>query len=137
LLEVVDRLAAGTATEEPQDDRLATYAPKLTKEESPIDWTLGAREIHNRVRGLHPWPLASTHLAGGRVIVWRTRVLEGTTDARPGVVVEVTRDTFHVATGGGGVIAIDEMQPEDRRRMTTREFLAGRPTPVGTVLGPG
>ena len=53
---------------------LATYAPRLTKEEGLIDWTLPARAIHNRVRGLYPWPHAYTYLDGARVILLKTRV---------------------------------------------------------------
>jgi methionyl-tRNA formyltransferase len=72
LVDVVNAIAVGTAREEPQDDSLATYAPKVTREESTIDWTRSALAIHNQVRGLSPWPRASTSLAGARIIVSRT-----------------------------------------------------------------
>ena len=69
LLSVIEQISAGTAREEPQDDSLSTYAPRLTKEEGLIDWALTATAIHNRVRGLYPWPHAYTHINGSRVIV--------------------------------------------------------------------
>ncbi len=132
---VVDRLAAGPVDEEPQDDMLSTYAPRLTRDESPIDWTLPARFIHNRVRGLHPWPLASTSLAGSRLIVLRTRVEEEAGgSAAPGTVVAVSRDALHVATGHGGRLAIDTLRPEGRRAMSVRDFLAGHPVEPGVRL---
>ena len=142
LVSVVDRIAEGTATEDAQDDSQASYAPRLTKDDGLIDWTLAAQALHDRVRGLHPWPHAYTFLDGERTIILRTLVETG--DAvrslagqkpTPGTVVEVTRDAIHIATGNAGVLAIVELQPEGRRPMRTRDFLAGRPVPAGAVLG--
>lgn len=132
LLEVVDRLAAGLPiAEERQDFMMATYAPRLTKEEGRIDWSLPAPYVHNRVRGLYPWPHAYTSLDGARLIVLRTQIDAEPADAPPGTVVAVTRDAIHVAAGHGSRIAILGLQPEGRRPMTTREFLAGRPVQAG------
>ena len=72
LLPVVDDLAAGRAVETPQDASRATHAAKITKAEGAIDWTEPADVVHNKVRGLQPWPLASTHLAGDRLVLRRT-----------------------------------------------------------------
>jgi methionyl-tRNA formyltransferase len=74
LIEVMDDLAAGRAIEEPQDDSQSTYASKITKDEGLIDWTLEAVAIHNRVRGLYPWPHAFSYLNGERLIVMRSHV---------------------------------------------------------------
>jgi methionyl-tRNA formyltransferase len=131
LVDIVDRIAAGTAVEEPQDSVLATYAPKITKEEGLIDWSLPASSIHNRVRGLYPWPHAYTYLNSARLIVLRTLVTEGATDALPGTVTAVNRDAIVVATGDGGQIALLTLQPEGRRPMEAREFLAGHPVQPG------
>ena len=125
LVKVVDEIAAGMATEEPQDDRLSTYAPKLTKEEGRIDWALPASQVHNRVRGLLPWPHAYTYLDGQRVILLRTHVPGESSNAEPGTVVEASGDALHIAAGDGKRVAIDEIQAEDRRPMRTRDFLAG------------
>jgi len=132
LLPVVDALAAGTATETPQDAARATVAPKVTKAESEIDWTQPARVVHDKVRGLQPWPLASTHLAGVRYLLRRTAVLEPDHIPRagrsetPGGVRRASGDDLVVACGDGTALRILEIQPEGRRTMTAREFLAGR-----------
>ena len=135
LLEVVDRLAEGSVEEERQDFMIATYAPRLTKEEGLIDWTLPASFIHNRVRGLYPWPHAYTYLDGHRVILLKTRVEDERTSEPPGTIVAVTRDAIHVATGHEWRLAIERLQPEGRRPMTAREFLAGHPVQPGARLG--
>lgn len=134
VLSVVDAIADGSAVEVPQDDARATYAPRLTKAEGLLDWTRPAREIHNRVRGLHPWPHGFTYLDGRRVIVRRTRVegedAQGTSIA-PGTILDGPRDRVRVSTGDG-LIAITELQLEGGRAMSARDFLASRQPPPGT-----
>lgn len=137
LVEVVDRLAQGPVIETPQDAGQATYAARLTKGEGAIDWQQSALDIHNRVRGLYPWPHAFTWLGGQRLIVLTTTVLEGTSDATPGTVVSATTDGLLVATGLGGRLLIREVQPEGRRAMAVREFLPGRPIATGVALERG
>ena len=130
LLPVVDDLAAGRAVETPQDHARATLAPKITKDEGTIDWTLPATEVHNRVRGLQPWPLASTRLAGERLVLRRTAHPEHERNAdlipAPGTVLRARGDELVVACGDGTSLRVLEIQPEGRRTMTAREFLAGR-----------
>lgn len=133
LLEAVEQLAEGRAVETPQDDSQATYAAKITKAESPIDWSLPAVEIHNRVRGLQPWPLASTTVQGTRCLLHRTRRAEPSTEAAPGTVLRADGDTLTVATGAG-VLQVMQIQPEGRRAMTAREFLSGHRLPAGLRL---
>jgi methionyl-tRNA formyltransferase len=137
LVDVVEQIAAGTVQQELQDFMLCSYAPKVTKEEGLIDWTLPAPYIHNRVRGLYPWPHAYTHLEGTRIIVLKTRVEDVTTGAAPGTVVDVTRDAIHVATGHEGRVAIERVQLEGGRPLTVREFLAGHPVRVGAQFSNG
>ncbi len=134
LLRVIEQLAAGTVREEPQDEAGATYAARLTKEEGLIDWTLPANAIHNRVRGLYPWPHAYTYASGRRLIVLKSRVEPSTTTAQPGTIVEVSRDGVTVAAGHGSVLALIELQPEGRRAMPVRDFLAGHPLRLGSEL---
>ena len=136
LLDVVNRMASGPVVETSQDDAGATYAPKLLKAESPIDWSLAARTIHNRVRGLQSWPMASTTIDGARSLIHRTRVSDVRTDARPGTIIEAAGDVLAVAAGDGAVLQILEIQPEGRRTMSVREYLSGRKLTPGTSLGP-
>ena len=134
LVDVVNQMAAGAEQQELQDFMLCSYAPRLTKEEGLIDWTLPASYIHNRVRGLHPWPHAYTYLDGTRLIVLQTRVEPASTDAPPGTLVEVTRDALHVATGHQGRLALVQVQREGGRPMTVRDFLAGHRISSGMRL---
>jgi methionyl-tRNA formyltransferase len=136
LVDVVDRIAAGDVKGERQDDMLSTYAARLTKEEGLIDWSLPASYIHNRVRGLYPWPHAYTYLDGTRVIVLKTRVLSELSAAEPGTVVRVDPDSIHVAAGHNGSIGIERLQPEGRRPMSAREYLASRPVQPGSRFRP-
>ena len=134
LLEVLDRIQAGTVQAESQDESLSTYAPRLRKEEGLIDWTLSSRQIHDRVRGLYPWPHAYSHLEGARLIVLKVRLKADTATDAPGTIVNVSRDEIEVATGNGQIV-ITEVQPEGKRPMTTREFLAGRAVRPGMKFG--
>ncbi len=137
LVEVVDRLAVGPVVEERQDFMMASYAPRLTKEEGLVDWTLPAPFIHNRVRGLYPWPHAYTYLDGHRLILLKTHVDDMSAPEPAGTVVAVTRDAVQVATGHEGRLTILQVQPEGRRPMSVREFLAGHAIRPGTRLGAG
>jgi methionyl-tRNA formyltransferase len=116
---------------------MATYAPRLTKEEGVVDWALPATFVHNRVRGLYPWPHAYTYLDGHRLILLQTRVDDEPSTEQPGTVVRVTHDDLHVATGHGGRVAILRLQAEGRRPMSVREFLAGHPIRPGALLTAG
>ena len=134
LVDVVNQLSIGPIVETPQDDALATYAPKIQKSESPIDWECPARKIHNRVRGLHPWPMASTTMGGIRCLIHRTRLTAQRTEASSGTVVEASGDVLSIATGDHGVLRILMIQPEGRRVMTVREFLSGHKVAPGMLL---
>jgi methionyl-tRNA formyltransferase len=138
LITVLEQMTAGTAREEPQDDTQATYAHRLTKEEGLLDWSQPAAAIHNRVRGLHPWPHGYTYLRGQRLIVRRTRVDVAGRDAPPhepgGTVMRVDQDAIHVATGEGGALAVTEIQPEGRRAMSVHDFVQGHHIAPGDVF---
>ena len=127
LVEAVDALAEARASETPQDESEATYAHKIEKTDGIIDWSRPAREIHNQIRGLHPWPHAYSDLQGERTILLRSEV-EGDQDephTDPGTVVDARPDRFAVQAGAG-VVRLLMLQREGRRPVTAREFLAGR-----------
>ena len=141
LLATVQAIAAGRAREQPQDHALATYAPPLTREDGRIDWTRPAGAVHDLVRGLHPWPPAFAFLDGSRYLIRRTAPHAGPASGRepaspPGAVVEARGDRLRVACGGGGVLSILEIQPEGRRALPARDFLAGRRIAPGAVFRP-
>ena len=135
LAAVVDRLASGGVEEIPQDDSRATYAPRLTKQDGAIDWTTSAARIHNLIRGLHPWPHAFATLDGRRYILLQSAPLGRATAAAAGSIVQATADDLHVATGDG-ILSILQIQPEGKRPLTIREFLAGHRVVVGARFEP-
>ena len=141
LLDTLDRLEAGAMRPEPQDESASSYATRLTKEEGLLDWTLSARQIHNRVRGLYPWPHAYSFLDGARLVILKTQLedpatrLEADASAAPGTVAAVSRDSIEVETGAGRIL-ITELQPEGRRPMAARDFLAGRSLQPGAKFSP-
>jgi methionyl-tRNA formyltransferase len=138
LLDAVEGLSHGPVAEEQQDDTRATYAARLTKAEGLIDWTLPATGIHNRVRGLYPWPHAYTFLGSERLIVLATHVdATSGSDAAPGTIVSASPDGIGVVTGHGGQIVILQVQPEGRRAMSARDFLGGHPLSAGALFGNG
>jgi methionyl-tRNA formyltransferase len=135
LVETIAQLKAGILTPRPQDTSQATLAPLLKKEGGAIDWSLSATALANRVRGLSPWPGAYTTLAGGdRWTIWRALALPGPVTKPPGIVVAITTEAIHVATGKG-ILAVTELQPANSRRMAVSQYLAGHPIAVGLQLG--
>ena len=126
LVDVVDHISAGRAVEVPQDHERATHAPKITKDEGRIDWSLPASAVHNRVRGLQPWPMVSVWIEGMRHVLHRTKVSGDRAGVPAGTIAEATGGRLAIAAGDGGVVEVLEIQPEGRRAMTSREFLASR-----------
>lgn len=124
LVSVVDRLATGSVEETPQDEHAATYANRLTKEDGVIDWTRSAEQIHNQIRGLHPWPHAFSFLDGRRLILLRSQIDGASSRDHAGTVIEAEGDRMVVATGAGHLRLV-QIQPEGKRPLSVREFLAG------------
>lgn len=139
LVETLDRLEEGTLTPQPQDHAKATMAPLLSKEDGRILWERPATEIVNRIRGLSPWPGAYTYLDGERLMIWRAHELpadsapETTTPSGPGTILSIGKRGIQVKAGPG-LVAITELQPPNRKRMTAEQYLAGHPVRAGLVL---
>jgi methionyl-tRNA formyltransferase len=136
LVDVVEHIAAGRAVEIPQDHARATYAPKLTREEGAIDWSLPAGRVHNLVRGLQPWPMVSIWIDGARHLLHRTRVSAETTTAAAGTIVSASNGRLAIAAGDGRVVDVLSLQPEGRRSMTAPAFLAGHRVAPGAHVTP-
>ena len=138
LIAVVDDLAAGRLTAQPQDHEHATFAPRLSRDDGAVDWNRSAADIHNQVRSLHPWPHAFSYLDGARYAILKSAVAERPESGRrtqPGEVVEAKKDHLIVAAGGGTALRIHELQPEGKRPLPTRAFLAGYRLRPGAVFG--
>lgn len=134
LVKTVAAVAAGTAHSVPQDGALATHAPMLSREQSPMDWTRTARQLHDQARGLYPWPAATAVLGGVRCKVLRTALTGETADGAPGTVAQADKRGLKVVCGDGGVLDILELQPDGKKAMASPAFLLGRPIPRGTIL---
>ncbi len=126
LSETIPTLADGTASRTPQDEKQHTYAPMLSRELSPIDWTQSARKIHDQVRGLIPWPCATAELAGKSFKVYRTAAEEATSSA-PGTIVFADKRGIGVACGDGRILRILELQAAGGKRMNAPDYLRGHP----------
>ncbi|HUE87184.1 MAG TPA: methionyl-tRNA formyltransferase [Vicinamibacterales bacterium] len=136
LVQVVDDLAAGRAVEVPQNDAQATHAPRLTKDEGLLDFTLPALAVHNRIRGLRPWPTAFTFLHGRRLVIHQARLSErSAAGVEPGVTVAAGADGIGIACGDGRAVDVLQLQPEGRRVMSAREYLAGHGVLAGQQFG--
>lgn len=120
-------IAGKTALRMPQDGAEATYAPMLSRELSPMDWGKTARQLHNQVRGLIPWPAATAEFGGLRCKVWKTAVLPGTAQAAPGDVVDTGSEGIVLACGGGTLLRIEELQADGGKRMRAADYLRGHP----------
>lgn len=131
LSRTLDGLISGEITPTPQPTEGACYASMLDKSMCPINWQKDARSLHNQVRGLNPWPVATCRVENKTLKLYRTTV-GGATDAAAGTVVSTSPLT--VVCGDGNTLIIDELQPEGSRRMAATDYLRGHPIAVGTVL---
>ena len=132
LVETLEGLAKGEIKAIKQDDEEATYAPILKKSDGLIDWSKEAGHIENLVRGMLPWPTGQTTLKGKTLKIFKAE--KGIENGSPGTILHVTKDAIHVATGKGS-LAINELQLEGKRKMTTDVFLRGFAVEVGEKLG--
>jgi len=136
--DLISETLSGLPTIEPkaQQDEEATFAPILKHEDGLIDWSMDAYAIARRVSGLQPWPKAHTTFRSQRLVIWAA-VPEWIEQLRftPGQVIEAGRDRLIVACGDGTALRLLEVQLQDWRRMSTRDFLNGAHIKVGDVLG--
>lgn len=134
LLEVIDKIATGTAVAEPQDNEQATYATLLDRSMEHIDWSKTAQEVHNLIRGFNPAPSTFTKLPNGKSLkIWGSKMTDKSSAAAAGTVIETGKHSFFVACGEG-VLEITEVQPESKKRMPAQVFLNGRGVKEGDLL---
>ncbi|MEA5042070.1 MAG: methionyl-tRNA formyltransferase [Oscillibacter ruminantium] len=128
LSETVTALENGFATRTPQDESAFTYAPMLSRELSPIDWTRSAHAINCQIRGLIPWPAASTDAVIGETMkVFRSVETGEQTAAKPGTVLTADKRGIAVACGDGKVLSLTEIQAVGGKRMSAADYLRGHP----------
>ena len=128
LVDVVARIADGTATRTPQDGSKATYAPMLSRELSKIDWNQPAKAIHDKIRGLSPWPAASTDIINDTTIkIFGSANLGEETSAVPGTIVAAGKQGIDVACGDGKILRVTQLQAPGGKRMASADYLRGHP----------
>jgi len=124
LSKTLTKVEKGEVTATPQENEKATYAPMLDKSMCPIDWTKTAQQVHNQVRGLHPWPVATAEIAGTKFKIHATKVVEG--KGQPGEILGLTKTGLQVACGSGAV-EILSLQAEGGKRMAAPDYFRGHP----------
>lgn len=124
LSETLSKVESGEAKGIPQDGEKATYAPMLDKTMCPIDWSKTAQQVHNHVRGLHPWPVATAEIAGTKFKIHETVPVDG--KGAPGTVLGLTGTGLRIACGEGAV-EIRSLQAEGGKRMAAPDYFRGHP----------
>ena len=124
LSKTLSRFEQGKVEAIPQNPDEVSYAPMLDKTMCPIDWNKTAQQVHNHVRGLHPWPVATMELKGQKFKVHETRVVEGS--GAPGEILDLTKTGLVIACGEGAV-EIRSLQAEGGKRMAAPDYFRGHP----------
>ncbi|MCI9330855.1 MAG: methionyl-tRNA formyltransferase [Oscillibacter sp.] len=128
LSEAVRLLENGTASRTPQNHETHTYAPMLGKELSPVDWNRSAHEISCQIRGLIPWPCATTDVINGEEMKLYGALETGEgTNARPGAITAAGKQGIDLACGDGKVLRVTELQAKGGKRMSAAAYLLGHP----------
>jgi methionyl-tRNA formyltransferase len=142
VLESLASIVSGSIQPRKQDDSLATLAPILKREDGRLDWNWPAIQVHNRVRGLNPWPGTFTTFRAKRLKVWKTekpiereKLADWSPDMPAGTLIQIPHSPPLVLTGGGTGLTLLEVQPEGHRRMTGIDFLNGLRVQFGEKLG--
>lgn len=135
LLECIDLIEIDKAKFTKQDEDKATYAPKLEKKDGLINWSSPALQIHNRVRGMIPWPGAFTYLDKKLIKILKTEVAGLTTKELPGKIVAVDKKGLVVAAGFDSALRILQLQPQGKNPMDINSFVNGHKISIGQPLG--
>lgn len=133
LLETIDKFVKGDIIPEKQDDSLSNYASMLSKETGKINWNKTAMEIHNLVRGVNPWPIATTIYNNQVVKIYETTPLDEKCNETPGTILRADNDGIRVATGDK-VLLIKKIQFPNKKPLEVKEYLKGNSIEEKVVL---
>lgn len=134
LLTSLQLFEEGKIVRRSQDARVGSFASKLTKEESFISFRQPAQFVHRAIMGLNPWPVAQCQLAGKNLKLFKSRFIARPSNSEPGTVVD-TADGEIVVACEQGCVGLLEVQLENRKRLSSKDFLSGHPIPQGLILG--
>ncbi|CEG22433.1 Methionyl-tRNA formyltransferase [Planococcus massiliensis] len=130
LKETLPSIIEGTNKRIPQEEEKVTFARNISREQERIDWSKSAQAIYNQVRGLHPWPVAYTTFQDANMKIWWAEEADSSKSGKPGEVVELANEAILVQTGEG-ILAITELQPAGKKRMSAKDYLKGPKIQVG------
>ena len=133
ILSTLEKAEAGILHPVKQDEAEATHVTMLDKSMGQIDWSMDAAVIERLIRGLNPWPSAYTHWNDKVIKLWQADVVEDNTDQEAGTIVKVEKDSFYVQTGEG-LLKIEELQLQGKKRMDAGAFLRGNHLEYGEIL---
>lgn len=134
LIETLDLIKKGTAPRIKQDDEKSSYAPMMNKSLGNLDFSKSAKEIHDLVRGVNPWPSAYTTYEGKTMKIWKTKVLDEASSKESGTIIKVDKDGIRVSTNNK-VLLIEEIQMPNKKRVAVCEYIKGNKIEEGTILG--
>ena len=134
LKETIDLIAKGEAPRIPQNHEEFTYAPMMNKTLGHIDFSKPAKEIHNLVRGVNPWPSAYTTYKDQTMKVWKTKVLDETSEKKAGTILKVDKEGIRVSTNDN-VLLIKEIQMPGKKRVLVEEYIKGNSIETNEILG--
>ena len=118
----LDQISANQHQAEPQNDTLANYAHKLSKEEAKLDWQQSAKALNDLIRAFNPWPVCHTELNGDKVRLWQAQALAETSNQPPGTIVAAHKDSLDVACGEG-LLRLTELQLSGAKRLPVSAIL--------------
>ncbi|MBN2317782.1 MAG: methionyl-tRNA formyltransferase [Acidobacteria bacterium] len=127
LIETMEKYLGGSVVPVPQDDRLVSWAPAISKTDARIEWDENARRIHNHIRAMNPWPGAFTFFRDEQVRIWSSipETENSVTVGAPGTFLGISKLGLRVLCGERSVLEITELQKPSRKRITGREFVGG------------
>ncbi|MBA0172792.1 methionyl-tRNA formyltransferase [Pectobacterium versatile] len=125
LLETLEQLADGCAVSEAQNDALATYAEKLSKEEARLNWQLSAEQLERCIRAFNPWPVSYFIVDEQPVKIWKAEVIAKAHASQPGTIIQADKQGIQVATADG-ILNIQELQPAGKKVMSAQDLLNSR-----------
>ena len=134
LIETLDLIEKGCAPRIKQNDEESSYAPMMNKSLGNLDFSKSAKEIHDLVRGVNPWPSAYTTYEGKTMKAWKTKVLDEASSKEPGTIIKVDKDGIRVSTNNK-VLLIEEIQMPNKKRVAVCEYIKGNKIEEGTILG--
>ena len=133
LLKTLEAIKTNSLNPQKQDDSKSSYAKMLDKSLSKIDWNLSAQEVHNKIRGLDPWPVALTTFDGKNLKLFRSRLLSENYNKQAGSVIK-SKDGIIVVCGDKKAVLITEVQLEGKKRMSAVDFSRGANLSDGVIF---